>query len=339
MPKPNFAMQRPSAPFYVQFEVTEACNHSCFFCYNTGKNNESLSTAEIKKILSDMHTSGVFSINFNGGEPLMRPDFFELAQYAHELGFDLHLNTNGTLIDEHKADLIAKFFPSVCTSVLASALELHDKFVGRSGAFSRMKNGVSLLTSRGVLVEINVCTFQENYEDLYNIAKVMAEQNVHVFCVTRYILVDARHRKHLLGKNETIDILNTLERISNDFPTYKEVKLPGPVPYCELPENQKERLRRWNTPCQIGYGLCRISAKGEVTPCPLSTFSIGHLRDMSFREVWAHKNWCHFESFCHLPRGCHSCEDLPSCRGGCIGYDDYLKSAGLTPKTLKWKAI
>ena len=119
---------RPSAPFYVQFEVTDACNHRCFFCYNEAARSRGtqLSTVEAKRLLDQMREAGVFSVNFNGGEPLSRPDFFELAEHAKTLGFDIHLNTNATLIDEDTADRLAGLFPSLCTSVLAATPEKHE---------------------------------------------------------------------------------------------------------------------------------------------------------------------------------------------------------------------
>jgi len=342
-PKENAMSQmfRPGAPFYVQFEVTDKCNHRCFFCYNQTmcEKNHEMDTAEVKSVLHQMRAAGVFSVNFNGGEPLSRPDFFEIASYAKSLGFDMHLNSNATLIDEKKADLLADLFPSVCTSVLSAIPEKHDFFVGVSGAYDRMRRGVSFLLERGVNVEINVCTFKNNYFELYDIAAKMAQKGVHVFCVTRYIMVTKAGNDHVLGQKETIDVLDSLDRIRYELPTYKEVKLPGPVPYCELPEEQRERLRKWNTPCQIGYGLCRISPHGTVTPCPLSDYVIGNLRDNDFASLWKNKLWDKFKEFEHLPENCRECSDIESCRGGCVGYDDCLHSLGMTPQTQKWAKV
>ncbi len=267
---------------------------------------------------------------------MTRPDFFELAEYAKILGFDIHLNSNATLIDEGRADRLAGLFPSVCTSALAATSKMHDHLVGVDGAHARMKNGVRLLIERGVKVEVNVCTFQLNYRDLYAIAESMACEGVHVFCATRYIMMNIEGQKHVLGTSETIEVLDALERIQRDMPTYKEVKLPGPVPYCELPDEHTPRLRKWNTPCQIGYGLCRISPSGNMTPCPLSDDVIGNVREMDFTTLWCNERWGRFESFEHLPMGCRNCKDLESCRGGCVGYDDSLHSLGETPQTKKW---
>lgn len=330
---------RPSAPFYVQFEVTDACNHRCFFCYNEAARSRGaqLSTDEAKRLLDQMREAGVFSVNFNGGEPLSRPDFFELAEHAKTLGFDIHLNTNATLIDDDTADRLAGLFPSLCTSALAATPEKHDKLVGGvPGAFMRMQAGVNRVLKRGMMVEVNVCTFKGNYQELFDIAAVMARPGVHVFCVTRYIMASPTGADQVLGVPETLEVLSSLERIKQELPTYNEVKLPGPVPYCELPPEHHARLQAWNTPCQAGYGLCRISPQGDMTPCPLSDHKIGNIREQGFSALWQSSRWDSFTHIEHLPTACRKCEDLQSCRGGCIYYDDCLVACGHTPQTRKW---
>ena len=93
-------INRFKAPLYVQFELTERCNNKCYFCYNPlGRiSGEELTTQEIFNILSQLREAGVFRINFNGGEPLMRTDFLQIAEYAYSLGFELHMNPNSTLV-------------------------------------------------------------------------------------------------------------------------------------------------------------------------------------------------------------------------------------------------
>lgn len=302
-----------------------------------GRTEIELSLDEIKVILDQLNAAGVYSINFNGGEPLLRNDFFEIAQYAHSLGFDLHLNSNGTLIGDHEAKEIAKYFASVCVSVLSSIPEKHDELTGREGAYDRVSSGMNHLLEHGIKVEINVCTFTDNYRELYEIAKSFAREGVHVFCVTRYILSNSAERTKLLGEKETIEVLGLLEKISNDFKTYKEVKLPGPVPYCELSSEYVEKLRYWNTPCQVGYGLCRISPIGVITPCPLSDEVMGDLKQNSFEDIWNSIHWEKFAKCSHVTQACIECEELHSCRGGCLGYDEALKKANITPDTRKWR--
>lgn len=107
-------MFKSSSPLNVQFEITYQCNNRCIFCYN-GCDSRSIcpvSTEGAKRILHNLVANGVLGVNFNGGEPLTRDDFFELAAYAKDLGLDIHLNTNATLVcDEVVAKKIATLFP------------------------------------------------------------------------------------------------------------------------------------------------------------------------------------------------------------------------------------
>ena len=85
----------------VVWNITRACNLKCVHCYNdsgVGKPCNELSTEEAKKVLDDLGRFGVPSVLFSGGEPLMRPDLFELIEYTRAKGLRAVISTNGTLI-------------------------------------------------------------------------------------------------------------------------------------------------------------------------------------------------------------------------------------------------
>jgi MoaA/NifB/PqqE/SkfB family radical SAM enzyme len=83
----------------VVWNITRACNLKCVHCYNdsgASKADDELSTDEAKAVLDDLSGFGVPSVLFSGGEPLMRPDLFELIGYAVERGLHAVISTNGT---------------------------------------------------------------------------------------------------------------------------------------------------------------------------------------------------------------------------------------------------
>jgi MoaA/NifB/PqqE/SkfB family radical SAM enzyme len=57
--------------------------------------------------MDDLKAFGVPVLILSGGEPLMRPDMFDIAARAKGMGFYIGLSTNGTLIDEPMADRVA----------------------------------------------------------------------------------------------------------------------------------------------------------------------------------------------------------------------------------------
>ena len=87
----------------VIWNLIRRCNLSCKHCYATSLDIDfsgELSTQEIKNTMDDLKVAQVPVLILSGGEPLMRPDIFELTAYAKSLGFYLALSTNGTLINE-----------------------------------------------------------------------------------------------------------------------------------------------------------------------------------------------------------------------------------------------
>ena len=85
----------------VVWNSTKTCNLKCMHCYmqsDAKKYKDELTTEEAKKFIDDLADFHVPVLLFSGGEPLIRPDFFELAAYAQAKGVRPTLSTNGTLI-------------------------------------------------------------------------------------------------------------------------------------------------------------------------------------------------------------------------------------------------
>ena len=100
---------REGAGPVVVWNSTRTCNLKCRHCYMSSdakKYNDELSTEEAKRFIDDLAEFNVPVLLFSGGEPLIRPDFFELAAYAAEKGVRPTLSTNGTLITPEVAQRI-----------------------------------------------------------------------------------------------------------------------------------------------------------------------------------------------------------------------------------------
>lgn len=331
-------LTRCSAPFYVQFELTKKCNNKCFFCYNEIGDvaGQELSTEEVKRILREMSDAGVFRVNFNGGEPMARPDLLDICVYARQLGLEVHMNTNATLVTEHLAEGIASLMPSLCVSLLASTPERHDEMAGRLGAFDDALQGMDLLADSGVALEVNVCTTMDNFRDLYAIAEVAAQHGCYAFCSTRYILTSASERHLVMTQGATLELVDILTRIKEEVDGIDDVSLPGPVPLCEMPTSAYDAVAELNVPCQFGYGLCRISATGKMTPCTISPDVVADLRSASFGDAWRAPGWERYMCMEHIPRACVDCREFSRCRAGCIVYDESLIANDMAPATEKW---
>lgn len=98
-------MYKLSSPLLLVIETTNKCNLKCSYCYNKlGKKSYSdIDTESLLKILDEAKNLGVFDINFCGGEPFVHKEFMNHVQITKDLGFDITINTNGTLIDKKSA--------------------------------------------------------------------------------------------------------------------------------------------------------------------------------------------------------------------------------------------
>ena len=92
-----------SAPLTFNWTLSYRCNFTCEHCYSRDEQCPELATADVKRIIDILVEQQVPFINFGGGEPLMRKDLFEVAEYASKQGLNVSMNTNGWLLHESAA--------------------------------------------------------------------------------------------------------------------------------------------------------------------------------------------------------------------------------------------
>lgn len=103
---------KPPSPVMAHISLINACNLTCSFCCFANRDlSEKLSKEKVKQALNSFKKIGVTGVEFTGGgEPTIHPDFHEIVQYAHELGFKLGLCTNGKLLGTRIGKEIVKLF-------------------------------------------------------------------------------------------------------------------------------------------------------------------------------------------------------------------------------------
>lgn len=160
-----------SALRLVFWETTAGCNLACRHCRRLDASRalmrQDLTTNEAKHLISDIASVGHPVLVFSGGEPLMRPDLFELAGYAKARELPIALATNGTLIDEAMTGRIVEAgFDRVAISLDGADARTHDAFRNQAGAFRQSLDGVRRLRGRGVSLQINTTVTQHNRRQL-----------------------------------------------------------------------------------------------------------------------------------------------------------------------------
>lgn len=319
----------------VSLNTTRACNLFCKHCYrNSGEDVDTsgeLTTEECKQLFRDMKEAGFNMIKLSGGEPLMRPDIFELAEYAKDLGLYTCLGSNGTLINEDNILDIKKYIKSVAVSIDSTDKKTHDEFRGYEGAFDKTMEGIRLLRENGVKLQINTTISRLNKDEIREIldfATELGASSIHVL-----FLVMTGRGKNLgdsyLNKEEYLQaIKEVLEYESDIF-----IK-PTCAPQSTVIAKDLGLDPRVRKACIAGTSYCSVVYDGRVNICPYAEVEAGNLRENSFLDIWNNSSIFEklrdFDQYKGLCKTCNNHDICGGCRarafadsGDYLGFDRY----------------
>ncbi|MDR2861560.1 MAG: 12,18-didecarboxysiroheme deacetylase, partial [Syntrophobacterales bacterium] len=296
------AIKRP----VVVWNMTRRCNLHCIHCYSQSQDKfypDELTTMEAKSMIDDLASFSCPVILFSGGEPLMRHDLPELAQYAVEKGIRAVISTNGTLINRDVAAALKRIGLSYVGVSLDGLRETHDHFRGTRGAFDKSMEGIRACLAAGIKVGVRFTINRKNARDIPAIFDLLEGENIPRACF--YHLVYTGRGSSLIAEDlsheETRAVLDLImERTHRLFERGlpKEIltvdnHADGPYIYLRLCEEDPQRaasvleLLRMNEGNSSGHGIACISWDGEVHADQFwRNISFGNIRQRPFSEIW-----------------------------------------------------
>jgi len=184
---PQVKLSRPvhqaTGPVVI-WNLIRRCNLTCKHCYATSADKDfpgELSTAEVFNMIDELKMFNVPVRILSGGEPVMRPDIFEISKYAKDRGFYVGLSTNGTLISEKNIDDIVKVGYNYVGISIDGMQETHDKFRRKQGSFEEALNGIRLCHDAGIKVGLRFTLTQDNKQDLPDLIHLMEDEGIDKF--------------------------------------------------------------------------------------------------------------------------------------------------------------
>jgi mycofactocin radical SAM maturase len=305
------------APICLTWELTYACNLSCVHCLSSSgrRDPRELSTEEAKAVIDELQRMQVFYVNIGGGEPTVRPDFWELIDYAtaHQVG--VKFSTNGVKISPDVAKRLADSdYVDVQISLDGATAEVNDHVRGAGSYDTAMRAMQNLADAgfRGFKISV-VCTSQ-NIGQLDDFKEIADRFNAQLRLT--------RLRPSGRGADVWDELHPTArqQRVLYDWlVAHGEDVLTGDS-FFHL-SAFGDALPGLNL-CGAGRVVCLIDPVGDVYACPFAIhadFLAGSVRSPGgFAEVW--KNSALFRKLRSPQSGgaCTSCAFFDTCKGGCM---------------------
>ena len=316
----------------VAWEVTRNCNLNCAHCRAAATNQDyagELDTPAALQLLDQIAEVGQPIVILTGGEPLMRKDIFELAEYGTAKGLRMVMAPNGTLITEAVAQkMAASGIQRISVSLDGATKERHDGFRGVDGAFEGALRGIEAAKSQGIEFQINTTISKYNYDQIPEILKLA--ENLGAVALHIFLLVPTGRGKYIVDQAITAEEYEYTLNWFYDQKQNTNLQLKAtcaPHYYRILRQRARQDglsvtydthgLDAVTRGCLGGTSFCFISHTGIVQPCGFLDLNCGNVTQKPFSEIWWDAEiFNQLRDFDSLKGKCGACEFKSVC-GGC----------------------
>ena len=291
----------------VVWNITKACNLKCVHCYAKAvekKSKGELTHEQGLRLIDDLSDFGSPVMLFSGGEPLMRPDLVDLANYAVSKGMRAVISTNGTLITPEKARELKKVGLSYVGVSLDGMEGINDRFRGKKGAFNDAMEGIRNCQEVGLKVGLRFTINRMNAVEIPRIFDLVEEMEIPRICF--YHLVYAGRGSNMVEEDlelaqtrTVVDLIMDRTRDLHERGKPKEVltvdnHADGPYVYLRMLKEKDPRaedvlqLLKMNEGNSSGLGIGCVSWDGSVHADQFWRHtSFGNVLDRPFSEIWS----------------------------------------------------
>jgi radical SAM protein with 4Fe4S-binding SPASM domain len=291
----------------VMFELTHRCICRCIHCYIDEREEDELTTHQVRDILHQFASEGAFNLGLTGGEVFLREDLAVILEEARDCGFFTFVLTTGILIDEAAADLLMRSnLHHVEISLMGSTAETHDMIMRHPGAFDKTIKAVGFLRERGIPVVLKSSILRQNVDELESMPALAASLDS-FFNASLSILPGISGSHDQLG-------------YAIDYDTAKGLN-PAYMNGGFLPDEDMSGGAMLE--CNAGKTICGVSPTGDLYPCLIWRRQVGNLKNNSFNELWhvnpdeylkkirtSRPEQCLECSACKSARSCHRCPGM-----------------------------
>ncbi|HEY2860265.1 MAG TPA: TIGR04053 family radical SAM/SPASM domain-containing protein [Terracidiphilus sp.] len=323
-------------PFLAIWEVTQACDLACVHCRASAQPDRhpmELTTAEGKGLIDQIAAMQVPVFVLTGGDPIKRPDLFELIAHAREMGVRVSLTPSATPLLTR--DIIVRLkeagLARLAVSMDGASAVTHDAFRGMSGSFARTLDAVRWANEVGLPVQINTTFSRRNIGEIDTIVALMESLKITLWSVFFLVPTGRGKLNDLLSADEFEEVFAKIYRLSKtasfDIKTteaqhYRRFVLQQRVAERKAgtaqaePEKVADAIGRAPRGLNDGKGFVFISHVGEVYPSGFLPSAAGSIRNQPLSTIYRESPmFLNLRDTSKLEGKCGACEFKEICGG------------------------
>jgi radical SAM protein len=324
-------------PFIAIWEVTQACDLACVHCRASAQPDRDpmeLSTEEGKHLIDKIAELKVPVFVLTGGDPIKRPDLFELIAHARSVGVRVSLTPSATplLTKEIVVRLKEAGLARLAVSMDGASAKTHDAFRGMSGSFARTLDAVRWANEIGLPIQINTTFSRRNISEIDEIVALMEKMEIALWSVFFLVptgrgklddLLSAEEFESVFAKIYGLSKIASFDIKTTEAQHYRRYVLQQKVAerksglgFGSVHEKTVDAIGRAPRGLNDGKGFVFISHKGEVFPSGFLPLSAGNIREEELASIY--RNSAVFRDLrdtSKLDGKCGSCEFKEICGG------------------------
>ncbi len=305
------------SPLTINWAVTNICNFKCRHCYSRTDPSCELDHETLQACIEKVVKAGVLSINFGGGEPLLRKDLLDIASFASKKGLRVSMNSNGFLIDAARANALrGSGFSKVGISLDSHLPDVHDGFRGVPGSHGKAVDALAHLHQAGIKTSISTVICRINHTAVRELIGFAREHGTHQLNFHNFKCsgLGYSNKDELdLSAAEWKEFYITAMKAKQEVKDL-EISLDDPI-IASLG-------MKAGTDSMIKGSVCgklslNIKSNGDITPCGFIPVVIGNIVSDELKQVWDSSPVLD-KMRNKKPTGkCASCSSYDDCLGGC----------------------
>ena len=311
-------------PIMAAFELLPVCNLKCKMCYVRKPMSEVLKAGGLKDaawwldLAKEAKQCGLLYPLLTGGEPFLHPQFFEILEGMRNMGLQVSINSNGTLIDHDVAQKLSETPPlRINLTLYGASAKTYEKLCGDGNAYHRVLQAVEFLKEYHIPVKFNASITPDNVHDMEAMIRYAQEQECPLQVAT-YMFPPIRRDHTMVGRNERLSPEDAAfarvyaDYLQNDPEWFaaQASRFQAFIPLDSLSfEPKPDSILKMK--CRAGVCSFWIDWQGNLTNCGMYGSVTANMKDRNFKDAW--KELVHLTECVKYEPACAGCPNEALC--------------------------